>query len=241
MDPRRKRILIAVGAVVVVLAAYLYYRSRSGASASSVGTSAQSPSTPTSDQTGSSGDSGGAAAGNPDASALLAALAGENQQLLSTFLNGQQGLISLAGAPVGSPGGSSQVSNSVPTSGGAVVSSSVPVSPATSQAVTANPSGVGDIGSVLGPSSGKVVNLASLPGFNPGPAPTAANSPTVEQGALDIASIYGGGNVETTSPGTVAGPETGAGLNLQNPPGSATASSPGKTVKGYAPGGAIRT
>src|SRR4051812_35220649 len=86
---RNKRVLIAVGLLAAVLVGYLLFR-RPSSSPASTGSSAA----PTPSDTSGSGSGGAPGA---DAS-LLAALAGENQQLLGAFLQSEQGLITLAGS-----------------------------------------------------------------------------------------------------------------------------------------------
>ena len=83
----------------LALVAYLIYRSRSSSSSQFATSPTGTAASPT-PSTGSGGDQGAGAA-SPDA-ALLAALAGENQDLMKSFLASEQGLVSLLGSSLGS-------------------------------------------------------------------------------------------------------------------------------------------
>jgi hypothetical protein len=94
-----KRAWIIIAVVGLAVVAYLYYKSSSASA-----TQNQLPVTDASGATIPATDNSGATdtSGTDQASAdLLGALAGENQQLMQSFLASEQGLVSLAGSSVG--------------------------------------------------------------------------------------------------------------------------------------------
>lgn len=163
---RNKRLLIAAGLVAVALIVYLVYRARSGGgqfAAAPTGTSASS--SPSSQQQGDQGSG--------DAS-VLAALAGENGQLLKSFLESSQGLASLAGGLFG--GGSSQPAGEpegAPTSSGGF-SSSADTGPDAGQVAS------GDVA---------LVDPAGV-GTDATAAPAPSSAAQFEQPAAAVASSY---------------------------------------------------
>lgn len=101
-SPLKNKKVLVIGALALLVVGYLFLRSK--------GTAAQTPSssgaTPgTIPQTGADPGSSGTDQSSAD---LLAALAGENQTLMKSFLGSSSGLVSLAGSSFGAPfGGSS--------------------------------------------------------------------------------------------------------------------------------------
>ncbi len=111
-----RRVLIAVGVLGLLIVGYLMLRGKgSGATPanSPTGTDAGVPQT----GGGAASDSGAQASAD-----LLAAIAGENQQLLRAFLSSSSGLVSLAGSSLGSTAGFGASSVGEPTGAGGFAS-----------------------------------------------------------------------------------------------------------------------
>lgn len=106
---KNKKVLIAVAAVALLVVGYLFLRPKSTAANEPPQTDASGATIP---QTGASPE------GSSDSASadLLSALAGENQQLMKSFLASSSGLVSLAGSSLGSPSGSSNAGE--PSGGG---------------------------------------------------------------------------------------------------------------------------
>lgn len=101
-----KRVWIALGIVVLLVVAYVWYQNRSSSSSSSgltgpLSTGSPTSSLPTDETGGASG--GGTGTGTDNTTALLGTLQGENQSLLDQLLASEQGILSLAGSSLGSP------------------------------------------------------------------------------------------------------------------------------------------
>ncbi|HZQ03689.1 MAG TPA: hypothetical protein VFA88_06700 [Gaiellaceae bacterium] len=103
--------------------AYLVYRSRGQAAQAAPATSDTASAPPAPPSTGTGGQSADQAA----TADLLAALAGENQELIKSFLASEQGLVSLAGSSIGAP----------QTSGSTSMATATPVAEPTPSLMTA--------------------------------------------------------------------------------------------------------
>ncbi len=107
-----RRVLIAVGVLALLVVGYILLRPK--------GTGATPANSPTGTDAGVPQTGGGAASdsGAQASADLLAAIAGENQQLLRAFLSSSSGLVSLAGSSLGSTAGFGASSVGEPTSVG---------------------------------------------------------------------------------------------------------------------------
>lgn len=106
------RTLLIVGVVGLLLLGYLFLRSKSGSSAAAPTASGASSPVP---QTSSDAGGDGQSSTDQGSADLLAALAGENQSLMKSFLDSTSGLISLAGSSFGAQSGSGSMAVAEPS------------------------------------------------------------------------------------------------------------------------------
>lgn len=184
----RGRLYLALGLVALLVLGYVIYKRSSSSSTGAPVTGSTGNPYGTSSSDGGGTGSGSADQSGADTAGLLSTLAGENQQLLSTFLAGEQGLITLAGSSQGNP---------APTTGASPAPSPDTPAPAPAPAPAAAAAVPGSTGASAlaeqgNPAGVTPVQALENQGLTPALAQQYADQPVQPLAMDEVTNIYGG-------------------------------------------------